>query len=97
MKAKDWHPREASFAQRQHNALRSIERHGSKDGGSSRQRHSTLPLCTKFSPSCLFAAPRRVGTMVDAFRAQLDALMGVDRNGDRVRVRRRTPQARAFG
>ena len=25
--------------------------------------------------------------MVDAFRAQLDALMGVDRNGDRVRAR----------
>jgi hypothetical protein len=28
---------------------------------------------------------RRPAAMVDAFRAQLDALMGVDRNGDRVR------------
>jgi hypothetical protein len=30
---------------------------------------------------------RRPAAMVDAFRAQLDALMGVDRNGDRVRAR----------
>ncbi len=35
--------------------------------------------------------------MVDAFRAQLDALMGVDRNGDRVRPSRaKAMRARSF-
>jgi hypothetical protein len=33
--------------------------------------------------------------MVDAFRAQLDALMGVDRNGDRVRARTERASASA--
>ena len=86
----DWHAWEASFAAAasraaQHDAMcsaRSIKR--------TRRQHASVVRRTSASPKALpllpaFAAPRRVGTMVDAFRAQLDALMGVDRNGDRVR------------
>ena len=43
----------------QHNAQRSMERHGSKDGGSSRQRHSTRCVPNSRPPACVRGAAAR--------------------------------------